>query len=89
MLRELAELPGGRLRLLSPTDCIEDRLASYYYWNDKQCLEQTLLVAENKEIDILEIHNASSNRYLCLQAVRMPPGFNHRACREHDPHGRL
>lgn len=53
------ELPTGRLRLLSSTDCVKDRLAAYYYWNDKQCLEQALLVAENNEIDILEIHRWS------------------------------
>ncbi|MGE3954341.1 MAG: hypothetical protein AB7F31_03965 [Parachlamydiales bacterium] len=32
----------GDLILLSPTDCVKDRLASFYYWNDRQGLEQAL-----------------------------------------------
>lgn len=42
----------GSLRLLSPTDCIKDRLASFFHWNDAQVLEQALLVAENRKIDL-------------------------------------
>src|SRR4030065_847190 len=40
------ELPTGILRIISPTDCVKDRLAAYYHWNDLQCLEQASLVAE-------------------------------------------
>jgi hypothetical protein len=25
----------GRLRLLTPTDCVKDRLAAYFHWNDR------------------------------------------------------
>jgi hypothetical protein len=52
-------LPTGILHLLSPTDCIKDRLAGYYHWNDKQCLEQAKLVAENNPVDINEIERWS------------------------------
>ena len=31
------------LKLLSPTDCVKDRLAAYYHWNDRQSLEQAIL----------------------------------------------
>lgn len=27
---------AGALRLLSPTDCVKDRLAAFYHWNDGQ-----------------------------------------------------
>ena len=37
--------PAGKLRLLSPTDCVKDRLAAFFHWNDRQALEQALLVA--------------------------------------------
>ena len=49
------ELPTGKLELLSPTDCVKDRLAAYYHWKDRQGLEQAALVAEEKDIDLDEI----------------------------------
>ncbi len=54
---EIQELtfPTGRLALLSPTDCVKDRLAAYYHWNDQESLAQALLVAEAKDVDLGEI----------------------------------
>lgn len=45
----------GSLRLLSPTDCVKDRLASFFHWNDTQALEQALMVAENHLIDLKDL----------------------------------
>ena len=58
---EIVELtfPTGRLRLISPTDCVKDRLAAFYHWNDRQSLEQALLVARDQEVDLLEVRNWS------------------------------
>jgi len=39
------EFETGILPLISPTDCLKDRLAAYYHWGDRQCLEQAVLVA--------------------------------------------
>lgn len=52
-VKHIAELhKGGRtLRLLSPTDCVKDRLAAFYFWNDRPSLEQALLVARRHPID--------------------------------------
>lgn len=47
--------PTGELRLISPTDCVKDRLAAYYHWDDRQCLEQAVMVAEHHPIDLHEI----------------------------------
>lgn len=49
----------GELTALSPTDCIKDRLAAYFHWNDQQCLEQALLVAGSADIDLAEIERWS------------------------------
>lgn len=49
----------GCLRLLSPTDCVKDRLAAWYHWHDRQCLEQALMVAEKHSIDLNEIERWS------------------------------
>lgn len=45
----------GFLRLLSPTDCVKDRLAWYYHDNDTECLEQAILVASKNPVDVAEI----------------------------------
>jgi len=49
----------GKLILLSPTECVKDRLAAYYFWNDLQALDQAALVAKNNEINIFEIERWS------------------------------
>jgi hypothetical protein len=60
-VREIQELTfsTGRLALLSPTECVKDRLAAYYHSNDRECPAQALLVAENKGIDLGEIERWS------------------------------
>lgn len=49
----------GRLRLLSPTDCVKDRLAAFFYWNDTMAFEQALLVAKTQTIDIADLRRWS------------------------------
>jgi hypothetical protein len=46
---------AGVLRLLTPTDCVKDRLSAYYHWNDLQSLHQAVWVAKNNEIDTSNI----------------------------------
>lgn len=56
-VRDIQEMESstGRLLLLSPTDCVKDRLAAYYHWNDPQCLEQAILVAGARDVDLNEV----------------------------------
>ena len=44
-----------KLKLLSPTDCVKDRLAAYYFWNDRPALEQAVIVGLSQVIDHKEI----------------------------------
>jgi hypothetical protein len=44
-------LSTGVLRLLSPTDCVKDRLAAWFHWEDRQALGQAVLVAEAQPVD--------------------------------------
>ncbi len=53
------ETESGFLKLLTPTQCVMDRLAAYYYWDDKQSLEQAILVAKSHEISTKEIEEWS------------------------------
>ena len=58
---KINELPliTGILRVLSPTDCVKDRLSAYYYWNDRQSLEQAILIAQENEVDVEDIRRWS------------------------------
>jgi len=49
------ELATGTLRVVSPTDCVKDRLCAFYFWNDQQGLAQAVLVAESQSVDLQEI----------------------------------
>lgn len=53
------EMPTGILRVISATDCVKDRLAAYYHWGDRQSLEQAILVAEESDVDLIEIRRWS------------------------------
>jgi len=46
---------SGVLRLLTPTDCIKDRLAAYFHWNDRQSLQQAVWIAEKVDFDMQEV----------------------------------
>ena len=50
----------GVVRIISPTDCVKDRLAWYYHDNDRECLEQAVLVAASNEVDLEEIKRWSA-----------------------------
>jgi hypothetical protein len=46
------ELKTGTLSLLSPTDSAKDRLVSYFYANDRQCLEQAVRICQLNDVDM-------------------------------------
>ena len=60
-VEDIAEIDtdAGVLRLLTPTDCIKDRLSAYYHWNDEQCLQQAIWVAEQNEFDLESVKSWS------------------------------
>ena len=41
----------GKLRIITPTQCVMDRLSWFIHHNDKQAREQAIMVAANQEID--------------------------------------
>jgi hypothetical protein len=46
----------GYLILLSPTQCVMDRLAAFFHWKDRQSLEQAILVSLNHTISLQEVY---------------------------------
>ena len=65
-IKEISELKSGalRLKIISPTECIKDRLAAYYHWNDTQSLEQAILVARDQKINLGEIERWSKKEMM-------------------------
>ena len=44
-------MEGTTVKLLSPTQSAMDRLASYYFFNDRQCLDQAILICRTQEVN--------------------------------------
>ncbi len=61
-LKEFREIKtdNGYLNLLTPTQCIMDRLAAYYHWNDQQSFEQAVSVAKSHQINFEEVEEWST-----------------------------
>lgn len=60
-ITNVAELTtdAGILRVITPTDCVKDRLAWYYHSGDRQCLSQAISVSRKHRIDIGEVRTWS------------------------------
>jgi hypothetical protein len=56
-VKEVHQIHEGdqTLRLLTPTQSAMDRLAAYYFWNDRQALEQAILISKNQKLNFDEI----------------------------------
>lgn len=52
-------LPQGTVQILTPTDCVKDRLAAFYHWNDRQALDQAVWVAQAISIKLEEVRRWS------------------------------
>lgn len=62
-VKEISSIKKGDkvLKLLSPTDCVKDRLAAYYHWNDQPSLDQAILVCRDSNVDLIEVERWSIN----------------------------
>ena len=69
------EFSTGVLRILSPTDCVKDRLAAYYHWKDLQSLEQAVLVARSNDVDLHEIKRWSKGEGMSDTFAKIAPRF--------------
>ncbi len=60
-VRTVQEIRQGGLilKLLSPTDCVKDRLAAFYHWNDRPSLDQAILVCRDCDVDLREVRRWS------------------------------
>ena len=52
---EEREVDGKTIKILSPTDCVKDRLATYIFFKNRVGLEQALLVARKHPVNFEQI----------------------------------
>ena len=52
---------GITINILSPPDCIKDRLASYIYFDARECLDQAVLVATKQKFDLKDVNDWCDN----------------------------
>ena len=62
------ETSFGALRILPPTECVMDRLAHYFHFDDPQALDQAIAVAKRHSVDLARIEEwsrreASENKF--------------------------
>jgi hypothetical protein len=49
------------VKMLSPTDCVKDRLCAFFHWNDRQSLDQAFMVASSQKVDRAELKRWAEN----------------------------
>ena len=49
------EVNGTVIKILSPTDCVKDRLASYIYFKAPEGLDQSVLVAKSQDVNLSSV----------------------------------
>ena len=49
------EVDGKVIKILSPTDCVKDRLATYMYFKDRDGLDQAVLVSSKHPVNFSSI----------------------------------
>jgi len=52
---EEVKIKGTVIKILSSTDCVKDRLASYLHFKAPEGLDQAVLVAQNQEVNFASI----------------------------------
>ena len=57
--KEITDNKGLVLKLLTPTQSIMDRLASFCFWNDSQSLDQAVLISKSQPFSISKVEKWS------------------------------
>ncbi|MHB8835239.1 MAG: hypothetical protein ACYC9Y_05970 [Candidatus Methylomirabilia bacterium] len=87
--KAILQTKSGRIVMLTPTDCVKDRLAAWYHWKDPQSLEQALLVAASQKVKLTEVRRWSARegfkeRYRTFEK-RLKISASHRGERRNHP----
>ena len=53
------DVNGVKIKLLSPTQSVMDRLASFYFYNDRQCLDQAVMICRKQSVNLERVKDWS------------------------------
>lgn len=65
----MLETTCGSLRIITPSQCVIDRLAAFHHWNDRQCWDQAVLVCRSHPVDWEDIVKWARNEGLEVQEI--------------------
>lgn len=51
----LHQTAEGRVRLLTPTDAVKDRLAAFLHWGDRQGVDQAIEIIRRQPVDLARV----------------------------------
>jgi hypothetical protein len=57
IIPEEVKVNGTIIKIFSPTDCVKDRLATYLYFNDRDGMDQAVLIANKHPVNLKSIEN--------------------------------
>ena len=57
----LINVKGVKVKLYSPTQCVMDRLSSFYFFKDRQCLDQAVMVYKNQDVNLSKVKDWSQS----------------------------
>lgn len=66
---------GTIIKILSPTDCVKDRLATYIHFKAPEGLDQAVLVAKNQNVNFSSIQNWCKNEKAAWAFEDLLKGF--------------
>lgn len=55
------KVDGNVIKILSPTDCVKDRLATYIYFKDRDGMDQAVLIGRKHPIDFNSVESWCKN----------------------------
>jgi hypothetical protein len=61
IIPDVLDCEGVKIKILSPTDCVKDRLASYIHFRARECLDQAVLVADNHPVKMADVKKWCKN----------------------------
>lgn len=53
------DVKGTKIKLFSPTQSVMDRLASFYFFNDRQCLDQAVMIYKSQNVSLSRVKSWS------------------------------
>lgn len=71
-------LSTGVMRLLTPTDCVKDRLVGWFHNDDRQCLNQAIAVAQRVRVNLAELGRWAKGEHKSIEFKMIAAALKYR-----------